>query len=156
MIEKVTFMSQSWAQDLRPKRLSAMISITNPGTAAPKFAVQAPRFLHQQFSDFDRPDPAVGTFNMDQAAQLIEFAVALHAEPQAYELNVHCTKGQSRSAGVAKWIAKHFGVGIKGAPADIGTRLANRMVYEMLSMQAASLGLKAAASASPQQIQDSK
>lgn len=142
MIEKVTFMSQSWAEEFRPKALSAMISITNPGVAMPKFVKTHQQLLHLQFSDFDRPDPAVGTFDMDQAAEIIAFVGRVHDLPEPYELAVHCTKGQSRSAGVAKWATEYLAIPIKGAPADIGTRLANRMVYEMLRMQATSIGLK--------------
>lgn len=111
---------------------SVMVSITNPGDKDVPLTLPEERILRLCFRDLKVPDPLVGTFTLAQAVQIRDFAARWHQVAERVEFLVHCHAGQSRSAAIAKWVGDTMGAKVVGEPSDIGTRLANPLVYELL------------------------
>lgn len=137
VISRSIFMPLHWAVDRQPKGESVMVSITNPGSADVDFRHRHARLLRLAFRDVKKED--VGMFTLEQAREVARLADAVHRHEGAIEFLVHCHSGQSRSAGVAKWVAQTFGVPVKGEPSDIGTRMANELVVQRLDQAWADL-----------------
>lgn len=126
-------MPQDWAVDFKHTQPTAMISIVDPRSKNPAFDQPHVSVLNLQFKDFVKPDPKVGTFTESQAEAIASFVYSLNLMEDKIDLIVHCRKGQSRSAAVAKWVGNHLKIPVRSVPGNIGTRLANTLVYDTLS-----------------------
>lgn len=126
MLKHVIFVNQSSAENNVGLPTWSVISITDCDDARIKqgwFSVHC-----SQFSDVDmqHSERELETaINEDQALEIVDFvhAVAPHVEG----ILVHCKGGVSRSAAVAKWIAKTFGL-----PFNHQYALFNTHVYDQL------------------------
>lgn len=126
MLKNVNFVNQSSAESNVGLPNWAVISITDCDDARIKQGWHS--VLRSQFSDVDmqhserKREKAISE---DQALEIVDFvhSVAPHVEG----ILVHCRGGVSRSAAVAKWIAKTFGL-----PFNHQYSLFNTHVYDQL------------------------
>jgi predicted protein tyrosine phosphatase len=84
---------------------TAIISITDIGSEKNSFYPQSwlKAVLDIQFNDVES---GRGCITKEQAAEIAHFARSVY--PQVERIIVHCEYGQSRSAGVAAAISKHY------------------------------------------------
>lgn len=104
----VTFLSRRYAAQLRPPRNSVLISIHDKA----EFPLEPRRgwadVLYLRFHDGDTQTlMGLERFSAEHAARVLAF-VAKHVDCE--QLVVHCSEGQSRSAGVALFVAESLGV----------------------------------------------
>jgi predicted protein tyrosine phosphatase len=136
MISKCIFMPRDWAMQRSHSPESVMVSITNPGDDKVILGLSESRILRLQFRDLKKPDPSADTFSSIQAQAVREFLNRWNSSSQKIEFLVHCRAGQSRSAAIAQWAADALVVPVVGEPSDIGTRLANPLVLDLLERSA--------------------
>lgn len=104
----VTFLSRRYAAQLRPPSNAVLISIHDKS----EFPLE-PRHgwadvLYLRFHDGDTHSMmGLERFSADHAARVLAF-VAKHVDCE--QLVVHCSAGQSRSAGVALFVAESLGI----------------------------------------------
>ena len=130
-LTKVVFMSQEWAEAYLPRPHEAIISITDHGTPNADLNAGWHAVLRISFDDVDPiespAEPGEDLIEIqDQQAERIASFVRnnFHAVDTVV---VHCKYGQSRSAGVAKAIAKQHGLAFPE-----GYAYANNYVYELV------------------------
>jgi predicted protein tyrosine phosphatase len=130
-LTEVVFLSQTSAEAYLPGPGEAIISITDHGAPQAKLNAGWVGVLRLSFDDVDPvdspPEPGEDMVEMqdDQADQIAAF-VRDNSRTVA-TLVVHCKYGQCRSAGVAKAIARCYGLRF---PADY--EHANNHVYELV------------------------
>jgi predicted protein tyrosine phosphatase len=132
MIDHVFFMSESHAAAYAPDKPTALISITGVGSRQPEFEHPFVEILRAQFHDFKTDDGTGLAFTADIANTIVEFVARMNRSPANLNLAVHCKAGSSRSSAVAQWAAEYVGTDVRGIPSDVGTRLANPLVLELL------------------------
>lgn len=134
---RVSFLPRHLARNLRPQHKAVLISIhddTEPPLDAHSSWVDV---LHLRFHDADASCDGMELFTPDQARQALEF-VRKHADT-CDELVVHCQAGQSRSAGMALYLAEVLGVPCfkVNLPVSVATYpLFNRRVFSTLMTEA--------------------
>jgi predicted protein tyrosine phosphatase len=113
-LAEVVFMSQERVEAYLPRPYEAIISITDHGASNADLNAGWHAVLRLSFDDVDpidspaEPDEVVIELQDDQADQIAAFV-----RDNFHSVNtlvVHCKYGQSRSAGVAKAIAKQHGL----------------------------------------------
>ena len=114
---------------------TAIISIVDIGAEKNKFFPQ-PWLLHlleMQFDDVD--EGRAGCITKNQAKEVADFVCRVH--PLVRRIIVHCEFGQSRSAGVAAAIIRHFersSGGIFGNPKYYPNKTCYRYVLAALKL----------------------
>ena len=132
-VNRVLFVSKHAAESNMPWPDWAVISITDRdsfGEAKIKDGWHS--ILRVHFHDVDPAKPCDEPhilMNEEHARQIVEFVRGLPHEVNG--VLVHCQAGISRSAAVAKWISREFGL-----PFDAGYRAFNQHVFDMLCLQA--------------------
>jgi predicted protein tyrosine phosphatase len=130
-LTEVVFMSQERAEAYLPRPYEAIISITDHGASNADLNAGWHAVLRLSFDDVDpiespaEPDEVVIELQDDQAERIAAFV-----RDNFHSVNtlvVHCKYGQSRSAGVAKAIAKQHGLAFPE-----GYAYANNYVYELV------------------------
>ena len=126
MLKHVIFVNQSSAENNVGLPNWSVISITDCDDARIKQGWHS--VLRSQFSDVDMQHSERElemAISEDQALEIVDYvhAVAPHVEG----ILVHCKGGVSRSAAVAKWIAKTYGL-----PFNHQYALYNTHVYDQL------------------------
>lgn len=130
-LSNVVFMSQARAEAYAPRPGEALISITDHGAPEATLRDGWHAVLRLAFDDVDpvdspaEPGEAVIELQDDQADRIAAFVTGLG--PAVHTLVVHCRYGQSRSAGVAKAVAREHGLAF---PADHAHT--NHHVYELV------------------------
>jgi predicted protein tyrosine phosphatase len=129
MLQEVVFIGRAEAEALYGSEDWAVISINEPeasdGAAKPQSGWHA---VHQvAFHDISAPVLNMPYVLMDvgQAQDIANFVRAV--APVAAGIIVHCRAGVSRSAAIARWISKTYGLPF---PDDYAWD--NRHVYELL------------------------
>jgi len=131
MIKHVMFVNQNAAENNVGMPNWAVISITDRDKARIKEGWHSVR--RYQFSDVDMKHAEHEREMMMSEKQALELVSFVHeVAPQVEGILVHCKGGISRSAAVAKWIAKSFGL-----PFDHQYALFNTLVFERLNKAAA-------------------
>lgn len=130
MVERVLFVSRSVAENTSGKGDWAVISISEPDSALGDAKLMAGwHAIHRtNFHDVDPMYPCGEPhvlMNRDHAADIVMFVESV--APHVHTILVHCRAGVSRSAAVAKWIAKHYGL-----PFNHQYSLYNKHVYRLL------------------------
>ena len=134
MITAVDFIALNTFTTLVPAPDLVVISIGDPAQMAPENLSEFARSLRMEFLDLEPAEvshygmPDEVLFSHEQALQLSDFVQALHAEPRAYRMVVHCRMGSSRSAAVALAVHKLTGCGFPRRP---DAHFANRHVVEL-------------------------
>lgn len=110
---RVIFIGQARAEQMRPPRASALVSITDPGRAVAVLRAGWDDVLRLSFHDHDpvdfpREEEDLVAITDQQALNVARFVRTSAA--RARLIAVHCRYGVSRSAGVAKAVAEHLGV----------------------------------------------
>lgn len=118
-ISHVRFMSQQEAQQLTPKPEDAMISITNPGETAPLNGRWS-RLLAVRCADAEYDESTIRSYGRMWPLSSLGFPDKSHAlairsflnqlPPSTTTVFVHCGAGVSRSAAVAKYVCKQYGL----------------------------------------------
>lgn len=107
MLTAVDFISRDAFEKVGPAADLAVISIGDPAEWPPKNLHKHERALRMEFLDCDLDGlaqwgyPAEALCTLQQVQEMVAFIRALHAEPEARRLVVHCRMGASRSAAVA-------------------------------------------------------
>lgn len=128
-LRQVIFMSRKEAEALSGRWVWSIISISGLNPASLQSGWHS--VLRLEFDDIDVDerfvprDPYI-LFNPDHAEQIVKF-VAQCDRDEVDTLVVHCQGGISRSAAVAKWVARAYGLEF---PSDYTKE--NRYVYETL------------------------
>lgn len=113
-VNEVVFLSQGWAEAYLPEPGEAVISITDRGSPQADLNPGWAASLRICFDDLDpvespaEPGEDLVELQIEQARQIAEFVH--RCAPEVTTIVVHCKYGQSRSAGVAKAIAMHYGL----------------------------------------------
>jgi hypothetical protein len=112
MIRSVDFISRLKAESLPARNDLAVISITEPEADPAVLACHEDRILRLVFHDID-PGAETATcwtlFYPSHADQVIRFVRQIHADPQEFDLVIHCRAGISRSAALALFVAADTG-----------------------------------------------
>lgn len=113
-IREISFISRERAEALPGSSGSAIISITDPGTAAAALAPTFRKVLRQSFFDAIPADdyipmPFPGLFDQTMAQAICNFVDELHKDADPLHCIVHCEYGISRSAAVALFIEAYTG-----------------------------------------------
>jgi predicted protein tyrosine phosphatase len=139
-LHRIVHLSEAACLAETPRSATAVISITEPGRAAP-LPAGWPSLLRVQFADaeFDSaslarlaargllPDlKAKGVPCRERCSPILAFLDRLATDPSITELIVHCHAGQRRSSAVAKFAAERFCVPYEPHPGY------NRTVYALL------------------------
>lgn len=130
-LAEVLFLSQAWAEAYLPRPGEAIISITDRGAPQANLNEGWTAVLRVSFDDVDpleterEPDDALIELQVHEAERIAGF-VRNHRH-QVGTLVVHCRFGQSRSAGVAKAVAKAYGLHFPN-----GYRYANSFVHQLV------------------------
>ena len=136
MIKKIVFLSELFAQRVKPLKDMAMISISDEEDV--DLPDWGDRILRLRFFDIDQrhiddwPNlvKEYVIFTTDHARQILDF---LHrVENQVECVVVHCGAGVSRSAGVAFFIADKYGIE-KFKRAYKNYKIYNKLVYSTLT-----------------------
>jgi hypothetical protein len=132
MISKVIFSGRAAAEVCGPFHDWALISIGEPDASngPPNLKEGWFEVLRLAFHDVDtdRFDVPGGTFHLmseADARQIIDFVERV--APHIDVLFVHCSAGISRSAAVAKWVARRYGLRF-----DVEYRNYNHLVFRLL------------------------
>lgn len=108
MIRSVNFVSRLKAEALPARNDLAVISITEPETDPAVLACNEDTILRLVFHDVD-PGAETATcwtlFDQSHANEVVRFVRRLHADPQEFDLVIHCKAGISRSAALALFVA---------------------------------------------------
>jgi len=104
----------------------AVISITDSGADDARLQLGWDRVLRLSFDDIDHDDGEFVLFDEHHAQAILEF-VQLCDEENVEGILVHCKKGISRSAAVAKWICQKHGLSF---PVDYAEY--NKLIYTVL------------------------
>jgi predicted protein tyrosine phosphatase len=128
-LQRITFVSRSVAQGIRPEPHKALISIHDRCDGPMQGRGTWDKRLTLEFPD-DTGGPTI--FTTQQAQDVLAFADAVL--PHIEELVVHCLYGQSRSAAVAMYLAEKYGVPLYQYRTEVvGCYNAfNRHVYQKL------------------------
>lgn len=105
MLKHVIFTSQESACSRPAWSNWAVISITDSGADAARLQLGWQQILRLSFDDIDHDDGEYFLINSIQAQLILEFVQFCNDE-KAEGILVHCKKGISRSAAVAKWICQ--------------------------------------------------
>lgn len=130
-LTEVVFLSQQRAEAYLPRPHEAIISITDHGASNADLNAGWHAVLRLSFDDVDpidspaEPGEDVIELQDDQADQIAAFVRDNFQSINT--LVVHCKYGQSRSAGVAKAVAKRHGLAFPE-----GYTHANNHVYELV------------------------
>ena len=126
MLKNVIFVNQSSAENNVGLPTWSVISITDSDDARIKQGWHS--VLRSQFSDVDMQHSEHEQEMLMTEEQALEIVDYVHAvAPHVEGILVHCKGGVSRSAAVAKWIAKTFGL-----PFNHQYSLFNTHVYDQL------------------------
>jgi predicted protein tyrosine phosphatase len=133
-LNRITFVSRSIAQGIRPGPAKALISIHDKADGPMKGRGEWDRRLTLEFSD-ESGASASGA----QAKAVLDFAAEV--VPHVEEIIVHCLYGQSRSAAVALFLAEKYGVPLYQYRTLLEERYKyyNRTVYQRLLEQESAL-----------------
>jgi predicted protein tyrosine phosphatase len=117
-ITRVLFVSETHAVGMRPPKGAVLVSISVPGRLPIDFMSGWLDVLRLQFHDVDGitfpgANPGLHPISDEQALAIAEF-VSRHRHA-ARRVVVHCRSGISRSAGVARAVALHLGIGFPPA-----------------------------------------
>ena len=117
------------AESEKPRPDWAVISITEQGADLARLQSGWGAELRQEFHDVDavKPDEPYVLFSEAQAQEIAQF-VQLAEDQGLVGILVHCKAGISRSAAVAKWIAKSYGLFFPESYA-----LYNKHVFKLLA-----------------------
>ncbi|MCP4573301.1 MAG: dual specificity protein phosphatase family protein [bacterium] len=132
------FTSREGAEDTRPDKYTAVVSIQDPGSADVRLQAGWFNILHVRCNDIDMCKPinarlrtsilaSYKPMSPEQAADVVRFVRRMIHEGCGGFL-VHCEAGLNRSPAVAKWIAEELGL----PPLGPATRTHNRHVYKLL------------------------
>lgn len=116
MIRTINRLNIWAAQALKPAPDGAMISISDSSTQG--FALPGwEQILYLRFDDLNHPtefnpNKPLRCFNEDMARQVAAFVQTLQDTPRALDLNIHCHAGVSRSAAIALWVSKTYGIAL--------------------------------------------
>lgn len=133
MIRSIDCMCRWVAEDLKPESHMAMISIVDE-KGYEEFSLPGWRLiLPLRFRDIERQMDGYVCFDRDMAQQVTEFVEAIHNLDLGIDLRVHCEAGVARSAAIAYWVSKTYGVDL---PDDFNLRTKpNKLVLkEMFSL----------------------
>jgi hypothetical protein len=112
MIRSVDFISRLKAESLAARNDLAVISITEPEADPALLLCPEDRILRLVFHDVD-PGGETETrwtlFDPAHAEQVLGFVRRVHADPQEFDLVIHCRAGISRSAALALFAAADTG-----------------------------------------------
>jgi predicted protein tyrosine phosphatase len=125
-LRNVIFTGREEAEARKGWRDWAVISITEPGYYPANLQSGWNGILRLEFHDIDAPREPYVLFTNDDAAKIIEFVARMHGN-SCEGIMVHCKAGISRSAAVAKYIARKHNL-----PFNNGYSLYNKLVYNML------------------------
>lgn len=131
-LQRITFVSRSVAQDIRPVPQKALISTHDQSDGPMKARGPWERRLTLEFPDDTSDRPA---FTAKQAAEVLAFAA--EAAETVDEIVVHCLYGQSRSAAIAMHLSEKYGVPLYQYRTLVVERYKayNRGVYQKLKDQ---------------------
>lgn len=128
-LTEVVFMSQALAEACVPRSSEAIVSITNRGAPTASLNEGWAAVLRIAFDDVDpvkspvEPGEGLVELQESEAESVAEFVTG--NRDRVTTLIVHCRYGQARSAGVAKAVAKAYGLHF---PKHY--RYANNFVYQ--------------------------
>jgi predicted protein tyrosine phosphatase len=113
VLKRILFVSQQRAEAMAGHPRRALISITDGRLPQANLQDQWLSVLRVAFDDVDPAngpldDPDVRPLTVGQAQTIAEFVLTL--PPEARTLVVHCKAGISRSAGVARAVARCLGL----------------------------------------------
>lgn len=131
-MQQIRFLPRAVAAQYRPAPGAVLISIHD--RSEPPLTPQAgwADVLIQRFHDTDGETSGLEVFSEDQARELLAF-VERHQD--CNELVVHCSLGQSRSAGVAIYLSEKYGVPCYKEQVRVtweSWKIYNRLVYRRL------------------------
>ncbi|MBC8739760.1 hypothetical protein F6X40_23900 [Paraburkholderia sp. UCT31] len=131
-MKTVRFISRAEAVRLAAKRDAAVISIHDKSESPATLKSGWADVLVLRFHDTDGQLMGLEVFSAEQAQSVKSFVERVG--PRIDELIVHCALGQSRSAGLAMFLAKHYGVPcFKGQlPVSESYRIYNKKVFSMM------------------------
>lgn len=113
MLTEVHFLSYAQVQSLKARRDIAVISVTDAMYHA-DLADGFGAVLRLRFADYDPARDGGGghphEFNGDHSSQLRQWVDAVHEDEAHRRLVVHCWAGISRSAAIAWWVHRRYGV----------------------------------------------
>ncbi len=118
MFERVRFLSRPAAETAPASADAVVVSMIDPGTPSPTLSPGWCSILQLAFfdADDDLVDVAQGqglrVCEADDAWRILQFLDYWHDQPNGpKEVNAHCEQGISRSAAVAKFCARRYGLG---------------------------------------------
>ena len=132
-IDRITVLSRGQARTMQPMAGSAIISINSLTENAAELQPGWDARLTLFFDDADDIRSGLKCFDVDMARQVLDF-VREHI-PKQRLLYVHCTMGNSRSAGMAIALSETFGLAcFKEGMGRLGASWPhyNRLVYRVL------------------------
>jgi predicted protein tyrosine phosphatase len=106
--KEVKFMSQWDAESLKGQDDTIVISIRDSGLVPARISKEFRDVLFLEFDNTDVMSDRFIRFSLKPALVLMEF-VSKH-EGQATRIVINCMSGKSRSAAVAKYLAKRYGI----------------------------------------------
>lgn len=112
MIRSVDFISRLKAESLSARNDMAVISITEPEADPAALSCQEDRILRLVFHDVDpgsKTETCWTLFDPAHAEQVLRFVRRVHADPQEFDLVIHCRAGISRSAALALFASADTG-----------------------------------------------
>lgn len=112
MIRSVDFISRLKAESLPARNDLAVISITEPEADPAVLACDEDRILRLVFHDVDpgcETETCWTLFDPAHGEQVLGFVRRVHADPQEFDLVIHCRAGISRSAALALFAAADTG-----------------------------------------------
>lgn len=119
MIRSVDFISRLRAESLSARKDLAVISITEPEADLAVLSCDEDRILRLVFHDVN-PGGETETrwtlFDRTHAEQVLGFVRRVHADPQEFDLVIHCRAGISRSAALALFAAADTGCDFSRKP----------------------------------------
>lgn len=124
--QKIDFVSRQEAEGTDGSSSTIVISISEPNMPAPRLSPDFRAVLPLQFHNVEHLSGHLVRFTRFQAEQILAF-VEEH-EGTATEILVHCGKGESRSAGVAKFLAEKYQL-----PLTRSTDEMNKWVYHVFN-----------------------
>lgn len=126
MLKHVVFTSQESACNRPAWSNWAVISINDSGSNDAPLQIGWQQILRLSFDDIDHDDAEYLLFSALHAQSILEF-VELCNDENVEGILVHCKKGISRSAAVAKWICQKHGLSF---PVDYDEY--NKHIYTVL------------------------